>query len=88
MFCAFCKFLPTNCCLCPQDAQDAFLEQRRDQVLTKKLVLMQKAIRGWHYRRKFQKMQSSCVVLQTYMRGYLSQLKYQQVSFDQSVKFI
>jgi len=68
-----------NCCLCLQDAQDAFLEQERDRMLTKKLVLMQKAIRGWHYRRKFQKMQSSCVVLQTYMRGFLSQLKYRQV---------
>jgi len=63
-----------------QDAQDAFLEQERDRVLTKKLLLMQKAIRGWHYRRKFQKMQTSCVTLQTYMRGFLCQLKFRQVT--------
>jgi len=65
-----------------QDAQDAYLEQERDHVLTKKIVLMQKAIRGWHYRRKFQKMQSSCVVLQTYMRGFLCHLKFRQVMDD------
>jgi len=60
---------------------DESIEQEVDRELAKVLLLMQKEIRGWNCRRKFQKMRSSCVVLQTYMRGYLCRIKYQQVSY-------
>lgn len=30
-----------------KDAQDLFLEQERDRVLTRKILILQKAIRGW-----------------------------------------
>ena len=66
-----------------QDAQDAFLEQERDRILTKKLVTIQKVIRGWHYRRKFKKMKMCCVVIQAMWRGYSQRIKYEQVRSEQ-----
>ncbi|ELT99384.1 hypothetical protein CAPTEDRAFT_226057 [Capitella teleta] len=62
-----------------KDAQDAFLEQERDRVLTKKLVAIQKAVRGWHYRRKFRKMKSSCVAIQRYYKGYAERHRYENM---------
>ena len=63
-----------------QDAQDAFLEQERDRVLTRKIVTIQKAIRGWTYRLKFQKMKTCCVTLQAALRSYMQHKKYIAVS--------
>ena len=63
-----------------QDAQDAFLEQERDRVLTRKIVTIQKAIRGWTYRLKFQKMKTCCVTLQAALRSYIQHKKYIAVS--------
>ena len=63
-----------------QDAQDAFLEQERDRVLTRKIVTIQKAIRGWTYRLKFQKMKTCCVTLQAALRSYIKHKKYIAVS--------
>jgi len=60
-----------------KDAQDAYLEQERDRMLTKKIVCMQKVIRGWHYRRKFQKMKTCCVIIQAAWRGYSEQRRYE-----------
>ena len=69
-----------------QDAQDAYLEQERDRVLTKKLVMIQKAIRGWHYRRKFKKMKYSCVTLQKFYRGFAEKRRYEQVSVQALIR--
>lgn len=62
-----------------KDAQDAFLEQERDRVLTRKLIAIQKAVRGWHYRRKFRKMKSSCVTLQRFYKGYAERRRYEHM---------
>lgn len=35
-----------------KDAHDLFLEQERDRVLTKKIIIIQKSIKGWVYRRR------------------------------------
>jgi len=57
-----------------------FLEQERDRSLTLKLVTLQKAIRGWHHRRRFHQMKQRCVTLQKYIRSFLCAKKYQQVA--------
>lgn len=36
-----------------KDAQDLFLEQERDRVLTKKILILQRCIRGWYERNSF-----------------------------------
>jgi myosin heavy subunit len=35
-----------------KDAHDLFLEQERDRVLTRNIIVLQKSIRGWVYRRR------------------------------------
>lgn len=62
-----------------QDAQDAYMEQERDRVMTKKITVIQKAIRGFYQRQKFRKMRSSCVVLQKHVRAYQEKKRYDQV---------
>jgi len=71
--------LTSNLCVF-QDAQDVFLEQERDRMLTYKLITLQKVIRGWQYRRRFSQIRVSCVTLQKYMRSYIATKKYEQVS--------
>jgi len=65
--------------VCWQDAQDVFLEQERDRMLTYKLVLLQKVIRGWHHRRRFRQMKQHCVTLQKHFRSFICAKKYRQV---------
>jgi myosin-7 len=36
-----------------KDAHDLFLEQERDRVLTRKILILQKTIKGWIYRRRY-----------------------------------
>ncbi len=47
-----------------KDAQDLFLEQERDRVLTKKIQVLQRCIRGWYHRRRFLKMRAAAIVIQ------------------------
>lgn len=65
--------------LCLQDAQDVYLEQERDRMLSFKLETLQKVIRGWHHRRQFRRMKQHCITLQKYLRALLCAKKYQQV---------
>ena len=62
-----------------KDAQDLFLEQERDRVLTKKILVLQRCIRGWYHRRRFLKMRSAAVVIQKNFRAYNGKKKYQQM---------
>lgn len=36
-----------------KDAHDLFLEQERDRVLTRNILILQKCIKGWVYRRRY-----------------------------------
>jgi myosin-7 len=33
-----------------KDAHDLYLEQERDRVLTRKILILQRCIKGWYYR--------------------------------------
>ena len=59
-----------------KDAQDLFLEQERDRVLTKKIQVLQRCIRGWYYRRRFLKMRAAAIVIQKNFRAYNGRRKY------------
>lgn len=63
-----------------KDAHDLYLEQERERVLTKKILTVQKVIRGWYYRRRFLLMRVSCIKIQRRWRGYIQQKKYHAVS--------
>ena len=62
-----------------KDSQDLFLEQERDRVLTKKLVIIQRCIRGWIYRRRFQRQRSAAIVIQRQWRRYIQRKHYLQM---------
>ena len=70
-----------------KDAQDLFLEQERDRVLTKKILVLQRCIRGWYHRRRFLKMRAAAVVIQKNFRAYNGKKKYQQMRTGEHVKF-
>lgn len=59
-----------------KDAQDLFLEQERDRVLTKRLVIIQRCIRGWIHRRRFLRQRSAAVVIQRHWRCYIQRKRY------------
>jgi myosin-7 len=59
-----------------KDAQDVYLEQLREQVLARKILILQKSIRGWAQRRKFNKYRASALIVQTNWRCYIQRKKY------------
>ncbi|XP_071536430.1 myosin-VIIa isoform X6 [Panulirus ornatus] len=62
-----------------KDAHDLFLEQERDRVLTKKITILQRCVRGWYYRRRFQRMRESAVIIQKYYRAHAQKRRYQNM---------
>ncbi|RZB66655.1 myosin-VIIa [Asbolus verrucosus] len=51
-------------------AQDhEFLEQERSKILSKYILILQKAIRGWIFKRRFRKLREAAIVFQKYWRA-------------------
>ncbi|XP_013068549.2 myosin-VIIa-like isoform X2 [Biomphalaria glabrata] len=59
-----------------KDAQDAYLEQQREIMLTKKILIIQKMVRSWHYRRRFLKMRKCIVTVQSTVRAYQDRKRF------------
>jgi myosin-7 len=59
-----------------KDAQDVFLEQMREDVLARKILVLQKCIRGWAQRRKFQRYKQNALVIQANWRAYVQRKNY------------
>ena len=59
-----------------KDAHDLFLEQERDSILTKRIITLQKYIRGWYYRKRFVQKRKSAILLQKHWRVYLAKRNY------------
>ncbi|XP_035827560.1 myosin-VIIa [Aplysia californica] len=53
-----------------KDAQDSYLESQRELTLTKKILVIQKMVRSWHFRRRFLKMRKCIVTVQSTLRAY------------------
>ncbi|CAH0602905.1 unnamed protein product [Chrysodeixis includens] len=62
-----------------KDAHDLFLEQERDRVLTRKILILQRSIRGWVYRRRFLKMRAAAILIQRHWRGKLQRIRYNKM---------
>lgn len=62
-----------------KDAQDVYLEQLREQVLARKILILQKCIRGWAQRRKFTRMRASALIIQARWRGYIQRKYYETI---------
>ncbi|XP_045024997.1 myosin-VIIa isoform X1 [Daphnia magna] len=59
-----------------KDAQDLFLEQERDRVLTKKLIIIQRCIRGWIHRRRYVRLRCAAIVIQRQWRRHAQRKRY------------
>ncbi|XP_075211513.1 unconventional myosin-VIIa ck [Lycorma delicatula] len=62
-----------------KDAHDLFLEQERDRVLTRKILILQRSIRGWVYRRRYLRMKSAAMTIQKYWMGWAQRRRYQRM---------
>ena len=59
-----------------QESEDVFQSDKKHIDPVSKIMTLQSAIRGWHYRRKCAKMKASCVIIQAAWRGYSQRKKY------------
>lgn len=59
-----------------KDAQDLFLEQERDRVLTKKLIIIQRCIRGWIQRRRYLRLRNATIIIQRQWRRKTQRKRY------------
>ncbi|KAE9550764.1 hypothetical protein FO519_006016 [Halicephalobus sp. NKZ332] len=62
-----------------KDNHDLLLEQEYEKRLTKHATNIQKTMKGWLQRRKYEKMRSAAVVIQKHWRGYSQRKKYHQI---------
>lgn len=62
-----------------KDAHDLFLEQERDRVLTRKILILQRSIRGWVYRRRFLRKKAAAVTIQKYWKGFSQRQKFMKM---------
>lgn len=62
-----------------KDAHDLFLEQERDRVLTRKILILQRSIKGWVYRRRFLRIKAAVIVIQKVFKGYIQRKRYLQM---------
>lgn len=53
-----------------KDAQGLYLEQERERVLNKKLIIIQRSIRGWIHRRRFIRQRKAAIVIQREWKRY------------------
>ena len=63
-----------------KDAHDVTLEQERDRMLTRKIVVIQKRWRGYFYRKRFLQQRRAAVVVQAMIRMFVARRKYRRVS--------
>ena len=59
-----------------KDEQELELEQARDRALAAKILVLQKHIRGWYWRRRFLQQRRAAVTIQKCWRSYAAKRSY------------
>lgn len=62
-----------------KDAHDLFLEQERERIITGNIVTLQRTIRGWYHRRRYQAMRRGAITIQSKWRSYITRKHYQEM---------
>ncbi len=68
-----------------KEAQDTYLEQERDRMLTIRVVTIQKMIRGWYQRKQYQRQRRSAIIIQKHWRAHAQRRRYQMVQYSPSI---
>ncbi|UJR09223.1 hypothetical protein I4U23_013470 [Adineta vaga] len=63
-----------------KDAQDVFLEQAREQVMARKILVLQNTIRQWIARRQFLALRQGVLLIQRYCKSYREVKRYQTIT--------
>ena len=63
-----------------KDAHDVFLEQAREQVMARKILVLQNCIRQWIARRQFLVLRQSVCLIQRYVKSYRDARRFQLIS--------
>ena len=63
-----------------KDEHEMKLEIAREEAISKFVVVIQRAVRGWYARRTFQRLKRNVVTIQSIWRGYLARRDYRVVS--------
>ncbi|CAF1037423.1 unnamed protein product [Rotaria magnacalcarata] len=63
-----------------KDAQDVFLEQAREKVMARKILILQNTIRQWIARRQFLALRESVLLIQRYSKSYRDARRFQIMS--------
>lgn len=63
-----------------KDAHDVYLEQLREQVMARKILILQNTIRQWIVRRQFVAMRQSVLILQRYTRSYNDARRFRMIN--------
>eukprot|EP00118_Oscarella_pearsei_P013161 m.102210 g.102210 ORF g.102210 m.102210 type:complete len:2208 (+) comp37156_c0_seq4:160-6783(+) len=59
-----------------KDQEDQMLEEKRDAMLTKRVLIIQKVVRGYFQRKRYLKMRKAAVVIQKFMRKVRQRRRY------------
>ena len=59
-----------------KDGEELFLEQERDKAMTKNILILQKNIKGWYYRRQYLKKKKAAITIQKCWRSYCARRSY------------
>ncbi|GAB1609908.1 myosin-VIIa-like [Argonauta hians] len=62
-----------------KDAQDVYLEQQREVVMTKKILIIQKTIRAWAVRRKFVQLRNGVIIIQRNWRAFEAKRRFKRM---------
>ncbi|XP_071454099.1 myosin-VIIa-like [Hetaerina americana] len=59
-----------------KDAHDLFLEQMREKKLANSVIIIQRYVRGWLYRKRFLQLRAAAIVFQKFWRGHKPRKEY------------
>ncbi|XP_065887692.1 unconventional myosin-VIIa-like [Dysidea avara] len=62
-----------------KDADDQYLEELREEALTKKVIIIQRVVRGYFQRMKFKKLKKATIVFQKCTRRLLAMKRYKKM---------
>lgn len=62
-----------------RNAQENYLEEKRLEMIKKSLLILQRNVRKWYYRRRFLKLKEAAIVFQKHWRARGYQSRYQKM---------
>ncbi|VIO88002.1 Uncharacterized protein BM_BM5723 [Brugia malayi] len=62
-----------------KEDQHLLLQQEQERMLTLRVTIIQKTVRGWIHRTQFKQMKASAIIIEKYWRCYIQRQRYHQI---------